>query len=102
MLSSHGAVHHLADDFDQALEVEALARAHVQLQRDGIQLLLAMFRNVCAFGQILANQAVDVFVAATLPGAATSPPVGWSGTPRGPAAAAHRRRPAARRWTRRC
>jgi hypothetical protein len=37
------------------------------LQRDGIQFLLAMYRQVCALRQILADQAVDVLVAAALP-----------------------------------
>lgn len=69
MPHSHGLLHHLVHNFDWAFEVEALTRSHVQLQRNGVQLLLAMYRQVCALGQVLANQAVDVFVAAALPGA---------------------------------
>ncbi len=69
MPHSHGLLHHLAHNFDWAFEVEALTRAHVQLQCDGIQFFLAVYRQVCAFGQVLADQAVDVFVAAALPGA---------------------------------
>ena len=65
----HGILHDLSHHLDGAFEVEALARSHVQLQRNGVQLLLAMYRQVCALGQVLANQAVDVFVAAALPGA---------------------------------
>ena len=65
----HGILHDLSHHLDGAFEVEALARSHVQLQRNGVQLLLAMNRQVCALGQVLANQAVDVFVAAALPGA---------------------------------
>jgi hypothetical protein len=64
----HGFVHHLAHHFDRALEVEALTRSHVQLQCDGIQLLLAVSRQVGPFGQVLADQAIDIFVTAALPG----------------------------------
>jgi len=66
MPHSHGFLHHLTHNFDWALEVEALTWAHVQLQCDGIQLFLAVNRQVCALGQVLADQAVDVFVAAAL------------------------------------
>ena len=63
----HGILHDLSHHLDGAFEVEALARSHVQLQRNGVQLLLAMYRQVCALGQVLANQSIDVFVAAALP-----------------------------------
>ncbi len=43
MLHHHGLLYHLAHHFDQALEVEALTRSHVQLQCDGIQLLLVLW-----------------------------------------------------------
>jgi hypothetical protein len=43
--------------------------AHIKLQRDGIQLFLAVSRQVRALGQVLAYQAVDFFVAAALPAA---------------------------------
>ena len=69
MPHSHGLLHHLTHNFDGALEVEALTRTHVQLRCDGIQFFLAMYRQVCAFGQVLADQAINVFVAAALPGA---------------------------------
>ena len=67
MLHRHGLLHHLAHNFYGTLEVEALTRSHIQLQRDGIQFLLAVYRQVCALRQILADQAVDVLVAAALP-----------------------------------
>lgn len=49
------------------MEVEALTRAHIQLQSDGIQLFLAVNLQICALGLALADQALDVFVAAALP-----------------------------------
>ncbi|MNJ34571.1 hypothetical protein D3C77_292890 [compost metagenome] len=67
MLHSQGFLHHLAHHFGGAFEVEAFARAPVQLPGDGIQLLLAMSRQVRALGQVLTDQSVDVFVAAALP-----------------------------------
>ena len=67
MPHSHGFLHHFAHNFNWAFEVEALTWAHVQLQCDGIQFFLAVYRQVCAFGQVLADQAIDVFVAAALP-----------------------------------
>lgn len=67
MPHNQGFLHHFAHDFDGTFEVEAFARAHVQLQGDGIQLLLAVSRQVRALGQVLADQPVDVFVAAALP-----------------------------------
>lgn len=60
-------MHYLAHNFDRTLEVEAITRTHVQLQCDGIQLFFAVYRQVHSSGQALAFQAVDVFVAATLP-----------------------------------
>jgi hypothetical protein len=67
MQHSHGLLHFFAHDFDRTLEVEALKRTHVQLQCNGIQLFLAVSRLVRSLGQVLADQTVDVFVAATLP-----------------------------------
>ena len=55
----HGILHDLSHHLDGAFEVEALARSHVQLQRNGVQLLLAVYRQVCAFGQVLADQAIE-------------------------------------------
>ncbi|VQG03386.1 Uncharacterised protein [Streptococcus pneumoniae] len=69
MPHNQGFLHHLAHDFDRALEIKAFTGAHIQFQGDGIQLLLAVYRQVSPLGQVLANQAVDVFVAAALPGA---------------------------------
>ena len=69
MPHSHGFLHHLAHDFDRALEIEAFTGAHIQFQGDGIQLLLTVYRQVSPLGQVLADQAVDVFVATALPGA---------------------------------
>ena len=69
MPHSQGFLHHLSHDFDRAFEIEALTGAHIQLQGDGIQLLLAVYRQVSPLGQVLADQAVDVFVATALPGA---------------------------------
>ena len=39
---SYGFLHHLLHNFDVEIKVEALTRAHVQLQRDGIQILQSM------------------------------------------------------------
>ena len=59
--------YHLCHDFNRALPVEAFARANVHQVSDLIQLLLAVYRQICALGQELANQAVDVLVTASLP-----------------------------------
>ena len=59
MPHSHSFLHHLVHNLDRTLEVEALTGAHVQLQCDGIQFLLAMHRQVRAFGQVLADQAIE-------------------------------------------
>lgn len=61
--------HYLRHDFDRTFEAEAFARPDIQLIGNRIQLFLAVDRQVRTFGQILADQAVDVFVAAALPGA---------------------------------
>ncbi len=55
MPHSHGFLHHLAHDFDRALEIEAFTGAHIQFQGDGIQLLLAVYRQVSPLGQVLAD-----------------------------------------------
>ncbi len=67
MPHSHGLLHHLTHNFDGALEVEALTRSHVQLQCNSVEFFLAVYRQVRALGQILADQAIYVFVAAALP-----------------------------------
>jgi hypothetical protein len=64
MMLGHPRRHHL----DRALVIKPLARANIQLVGNSIQLLLAMARQVRALGQVLADQAVDVFIAAALPG----------------------------------
>ncbi len=69
MLHSHRFVHDLAHHLDRALEVESLTWTHIQLQCHGIQFLLAVSRQVRALGQILADQAIDILIAAALPGA---------------------------------
>jgi hypothetical protein len=59
--------HHFCHDFNRALPVEAFARANVHQVRNLIQQLLAVYRQVSALGQELADQSVNVLVAATLP-----------------------------------
>ena len=66
MPHSHGCLHYFAHDFDWTLE--ALTRTHIQLECNGIQLFLAVSRKIRDLGQVRANQAVDVFVAAALLG----------------------------------
>ena len=66
-MHSQGFLHHFAHDFDRTFEIEALTWTHVQLKRNGIQFFLAMYRQVSALGQVLADQAINVFVAAALP-----------------------------------
>lgn len=46
---------------------QSLARAVVNFIGDGVQLFLAVVRQIGAFGQVLANQTVRVLIAATLP-----------------------------------
>ena len=58
---------HFSHGLYRALAVEAFARANVHQVSDFIQLLLAVYRQVCAFGHELANQAVNILVAAALP-----------------------------------
>jgi len=65
----HGFLHHFAHHLDRAFEVEAFARSHIQLQSDGVQGFLTMHRQVRALGQVLADQSIDVLIAAALPGA---------------------------------
>ena len=50
-------------------KVETFSRARVQPMGDGIQLTLGVTGQVRPFGQVLAQQAIGVFVGATLPGA---------------------------------
>jgi hypothetical protein len=55
MLHSHGFLHYVAHDSDSTLEVEALTRTNVQFQGEGILLFLAVDRQICALGQVLAD-----------------------------------------------
>ena len=61
--------HYFCHDLNRAFPIEALARSDVQFVGNGIQLLLAVYRQIRAFGKVLADQSVDVLVAAALPGA---------------------------------
>ena len=61
--------HQLGHDLDGALETEALTWPDVQFVGNRIQLLLAVHRQIRALRQVLADQSVDVLVAAALPGA---------------------------------
>ena len=56
-------------DFQGRGKVETCPRACVQLIGDGVQLTLGVARQVCALGQVLAQQAIRILVGATLPGA---------------------------------
>ena len=57
----------LCIDFQGRGEVQTLSRARVQPMRDGVQLALRVPRQVRALGQVLAQQAIRVFVGAPLP-----------------------------------
>ncbi len=59
--------HHLCNHFNRTFITEAFTRANIHLIRNGVQRLLAMYRQVRALGQILANQTVNVFIATALP-----------------------------------
>lgn len=63
-LVQHGLVDH-----DGWVEAVDGARAVVEQIGNGIELLLAVHRQVCALGQELADQPVGVLAGATLPGA---------------------------------
>jgi hypothetical protein len=67
MALSNSFLHHLAHDVGWALEVEALTRTYIHLQCDGVEFSLAVHRRLRALGQVLAGQAIDVFVAAAQP-----------------------------------
>lgn len=59
--------HHRRHHSSWTPPIKPLMRTDVQFIRDGVELLLTVARQVCAFGQVLADQAIDVLVAATLP-----------------------------------
>lgn len=50
-------------------ESQALARAVVELRRDGVEIVLAERRQVRSLGQVLPEELVRVLVGASLPGA---------------------------------
>ena len=56
-------------DFQWRSEVQTFSRARVQAMRDGVQRALRVARQVCALGQVLAQQAIRILVGAALPGA---------------------------------
>ena len=56
-------------DFQGRGKVQTFPRARVQAMRDSVQLALRVARQVCALGQILAQQPIRILVGATLPGA---------------------------------
>lgn len=58
--------HHRRHHFNWKFVIKPLAREDVQFVRDGVELLLTTARQVCAFGQVLADQTIVVLVAATL------------------------------------
>lgn len=58
-------------------EDKAFAGSHIQLIGNRIQMFLAVDQQVRTFGQILADQAADVLVAATLITEVDRPPVFW-------------------------
>ena len=59
--------HHLRHHFDWAFVIKTLARPNIELVRDSVQLLLAHARQIRTLGQVLAEQAINVFVATSLP-----------------------------------
>ena len=54
-------------DFQGRGKVETFARARVQAMSNGVQLALGVARQVCSFGQVLAQQPVRILVGASLP-----------------------------------
>lgn len=63
--------HHLCHHFDWALAIKTLARPNIDFVRDCVQLLLTNARQIRPLGQILADQAINVFVATALDKPAT-------------------------------
>jgi hypothetical protein len=54
------------------MEVQRFSWALVESPRDAVELRLRVLGQIRAFGKVLAQQAVGVFVGAALPGAAAS------------------------------
>lgn len=59
--------HHLRHHFYRALVIKTLTRPDIQFVGDCIQLLLTMDIQVRALGQVLSDQAIYIFITATLP-----------------------------------
>src|SRR5262249_34660937 len=58
----------LSEDFAGGVEAEALAGPVVEFGGDGVELGGGVLAEVGALGEVFAEQAVDVLVAAALPG----------------------------------
>ena len=56
-------------DFQRRRKVETFPWACVQAMGDDVQLALGITRQVCALGQVLAQEAMGVLVGAAWPGA---------------------------------
>ncbi len=59
----------LGEDLQRRGKVETLAWARIEPMRDGVQLALGVHRQIRALRQVLAQQAVGIFVGPALPGA---------------------------------
>jgi len=68
MPHSHGFLHHLAHDFDRALEIEAFTGRIFSSKAMAFNCSWLCTDKSVPLGRVLADQAVDVFVAAALPG----------------------------------
>ena len=49
------------------LVVERLSRSFIELSCDGTQFCLTVYRQICAFWEVLSQQPIGVFVCTTLP-----------------------------------
>lgn len=58
--------HQLAHHFNQAFEIKAFARMHVQLKGNGIKLFLAVYGQIRSLRQILPDQ-IDILIGISLP-----------------------------------
>ena len=68
-VSSTGRCNSLLESSGRSRVAERLARPGVQLERDAVEVLLAVDRKVGALGEVLSEQAIGVLVRAALPGA---------------------------------
>src|SRR5205814_4983665 len=64
---SGGGRDELVESFGGSIPCEGHAGASVEFDGDVVELLLAVFGEVGAFGEVLADEAVPVFVGAALP-----------------------------------